>query len=588
MTRNSTLVSHAFRNYLRAALLYSAFMQLAVIVDVMVAGHFIGPDALTAINMALPLTTIISAISSLIGLGPAVMAAKAIGGRNTEKVNSIFSSAMYQAIFCGILMATILYLFLPHVADWLCSSEQLLPYLKEYLQVMPVTFCFILIVSTMLCLIESDGRPDFVTKAIAIGSITNVLLDVALVKFFNMGIQGLAFAMLANYLSIFIFFLFRMKSEGVSYRWTKPDKNIVNLTLAGLKEGASIMLNDLIYSLMLLSINSLLLIYYGNSELYLWAIFLQVFLLVMVIVDCAEGAILSIGSVLHGEDDMFGLRALVRRSWLMLGGIVLVIVIIVCAFPVSIAMLFSESGKIPENCSLVIRVLSLMLIPYALTTFMRSVFQVLGDKISGIFFSVGQLIMIVVGIYLSTKLDSQFLWWSFPIASWIMFAIQFIYLQIISQRRHVHGFSIIPPSSKKDYLDISVYYNKESVTEAIQQVCSFLQEHKVKSLIEMEVNICCEELMTNIVMFQNYKTRLYMDLSVIVDEHRIFFVLKDSGRPFNPLLVNCTPEMLEKGNVKLGLFLVNNVCTSLTHKYMYGLNVVFAEFDRQQAHINKH
>lgn len=93
-----------------------------VTVDAMVAGHFIGPDALIAINLALPLTTIIAAISSLIGLGPGIMAA-------------------------------LLYLFLPQVAAWLCSSEQLMPYLMEYLQVMPVTFCFILIVSTMVSLI---------------------------------------------------------------------------------------------------------------------------------------------------------------------------------------------------------------------------------------------------------------------------------------------------------------------------------------------------------------------------------------------------------------------------------------------------
>lgn len=119
----------------------------------------------------------------------------------------------------------------------------------------------------------------------------NVVLDVVLVKFFNLGVQGLASAMLVNYLSMLLFFLFRMKHEGISYKWTRPDKSIINLTISGLKEGMPIMLNDLTYSLTVFCTNSLLLMYHGEEELYLWAIFLQIILVVMVIVDCAEGAI---------------------------------------------------------------------------------------------------------------------------------------------------------------------------------------------------------------------------------------------------------------------------------------------------------
>lgn len=587
MTRNSYLVSHAFRNYLRATLLNSAFMQLAIMVDAMVAGHFIGLDALTVINLTLPLTTLVAAISSLIGLGPAIMTAKAIGSRNTEKVNSIFSSAIYQAIIAGMIQAIILFIFLPQIGRSLCSNEHLLPYLMDYLQVLPFTFFLIMIISTLISLIESDGNPNLATKAVAFGSLTNMILDIVLVKVFDMGIKGLALAMMINYLSVLLFFILRMKREGVSYRWHRPNKKIIYATIAGLKEGTPIMLNDLIYSLMLFSVNSLLLIHFGENELYFWAIFLQILLFVMVIVDCAEGAILSIGSVMKGEDDRFGLSTLIQRSWLLVGGIVLTIVILICIFPNKIALLFGNSDEIPENWSYAVRILSLMLVPYALTSFMRSVFQVIEDKIIGIIFSFCQLMLVVAGVYISAKWNSQLLWWSFPIASWTIFAIQLIYLQVISNRKKIRDFSIISLSPKKNFLDLSVEYNTESVTNAVQQVCSFLQEHKVDPLIEMEVNICCEELMMNIVMFQTYKTRSYMDLSVALEQHRIFFVLKDSGRPFNPIIMNCTPEMLNEENVQLGLYLVNNACTSLIHKYMYGLNIVFAEFDKQQTEAVK-
>ena len=59
---------------------------------------------------------------------------------------------------------------------------------------------------------------------------------------------------------------------------------------------------------------------------------------------------------------------------------------------------------------------------------------------------------------------------------------------------------------------------------------------------------------------------------------KICIILKDAGRPFNPVLP-ASRNTLESFDEKLGLALVNNVCTTLSHKYMYRQNVVFAEFN---------
>ncbi|MDO4746570.1 MAG: MATE family efflux transporter, partial [Bacillota bacterium] len=539
------------------------------------------PDALTAINLVMPLTTFVTALSTLIGLGPAIMAAKFIGKRQTEKVNSIYSSALYQAILIGGLQSVLLWVFLPQVGDWLCSNGQLLPYLMNYIEVLPFSFFLLMIVDTLISLIEADGHPNLASKAVFLGCVLNVMLDVVLVKHFSFGTQGLALAMTANYLTVLLYFLFRMRREGVSYQWTKPKRSTINVTKAGLKEGMPMMINDLLYSLMIFGVNSLLLIHYGENELYFWAIFLQLLLLVMVIVDCAEGAVLSIGSVLEGEDDKFGLRALVKRIWIQVSSIVLLIVFFIWLFPTQIALLFGDSNNVPSEWPQAVRILSLMLVPYALTTFMRSVFQVLGNRLTGVFFSLGQFVLIVGSLYLSTRWNKELLWWCFPIAAWLLFGMQMLYLLIVSHVKKISNFSIIPLSPKKNFLDLSVAYNNESVTEATQHVCHFLQKHKVDTLTEIEINICCEELMTNIVQFQTYKTRSYMDLSIALEEHRVFLVLKDSGRPFIPVLPSSNPDPLEEDNVPLGLYLVNRVCTEISHKYMYGLNVVIVEFDRR-------
>ena len=84
--------------------------------------------------------------------------------------------------------------------------------------------------------------------------------------------------------------------------------------------------------------------------------------------------------------------------------------------------------------------------------------------------------------------------------------------------------------------------------------------------------------MLNIVRHQSYKHHPYMDLHVAVGGGKVSLVLKDAGRPFNPVLPSRNINF-ENNDEKLGLTLINNVCTTLSHKYMYGQNVLFAEFE---------
>ncbi len=53
----------------------------------------------------------------------------------------------------------------------------------------------------------------------------------------------------------------------------------------------------------------------------------------------------------------------------------------------------------------------------------------------------------------------------------------------------------------------------------------------------------------------------------------ISVLLKDDGRPFNPILKE-TPKGIEH----LGLRLVNSACQDMTYKYMYDQNMVYITF----------
>ena len=196
--RNSYLILHAFKNYLWASLLSSAAMQLTVTVDAIILGHFVGGDALSAISLVMPLTMLISALSTLIGVGPAIMASKAIGNRKYEKVNMVFTSAVFQAVIIGGCIGIGCWEFSAEIASLLCGNEHLLPYLADYLQILPWCYSLAILVSSLVSLIEADGHPKLAAKALLVGCLWHVCLELLCVGFLDMGIKGAAYAMLAN------------------------------------------------------------------------------------------------------------------------------------------------------------------------------------------------------------------------------------------------------------------------------------------------------------------------------------------------------------------------------------------------------
>lgn len=576
--RNSYLISHAFRNYMWASMLTSAATQLTVTIDAIILGHFAGGDALSAISLVMPLTLLVSSFSTLIGVGPAIMASKAIGNRQFKKVNMVFTSAIFQAVIIGGCIGIGCWCFSNDIALLLCNNEHILPYLNSYLQVLPWSYSLTILVSSLISLIEADGHPQLAAKVLVAGSLLHICLEVLFVGYLDMGIQGVAYAMLLNNILVITLFALCMRRQGVSYRWLWPKNNVTNVTISGLKEGMPMMVNDLMYSMMLFLLSGIMGFYFGEQGLFHWAICVQLLMIVLFVVDVAEGAVLSIGGMLIGAKDGKGFSMLMYRLLATIVVVVAVITLFILCFPDKLAEIFSDGTGVSEEWPYAVRAFSLMLVPHALSVFMRSFFQVLNRRWLGMIFSTLQMLCTVLGLWAVFSWAPSLAWWSFPISAFLLLVVQFVVVYSLCRKQSNHSLLPIEESDDREQLELSVEYDTKSVVNAIGQVCEFLESRAVNNVSVMVVNICCEELMLNIVSHQSHKQNPYMDLHIAVGAGEVSMVLKDAGRPFNPVLSSRHSNLLETNNVSLGLTLVNNVCTTLSHKYMYGQNVVFAEF----------
>ena len=111
----------------------------------------------------------------------------------------------------------------------------------------------------------------------------------------------------------------------------------------------------------------------------------------------------------------------------------------------------------------------------------------------------------------------------------------------------------------------------------LERIDTFLKASKLSAYDIIRMELCCEELMTNISRHsQGHIIHHSFDIHIYSDDETTCVTLKDCGRPFNPIMAGkmADPDIAKEGFEHLGLRLVNQIVEDISYKYMYGLNIV--------------
>ena len=79
-------------------------MSINMIVDTIFVGKFVGPMAIGAITVVMPITFLISALGMSIGIGGSSMISRALGSDDSERAHHIFGN---QIILTVLLLSLI-------------------------------------------------------------------------------------------------------------------------------------------------------------------------------------------------------------------------------------------------------------------------------------------------------------------------------------------------------------------------------------------------------------------------------------------------------------------------------------------------
>ena len=166
------------------------------LVDRIYIGHIkdVGDIALTGVGVCFPIIIIISAFSSLCGMGGAPKAAIKMGEGNTKEANKILGNCTMLTIITSIILTLVVQIFKEPLLYLFAASDNTITYALDYIGIYSLGTIFVMISLGLNAFITTQGFSKISMLNVIIGAVTNIILDPIFIFGFNMGVKGAALA----------------------------------------------------------------------------------------------------------------------------------------------------------------------------------------------------------------------------------------------------------------------------------------------------------------------------------------------------------------------------------------------------------
>lgn len=402
--------------------LCSMFMQYTYNFVDCIFVAWISEDALTAVSLSFPLTTLMLAFSIGTGVGINVLIARNLGRKDQEAADNMVSQGLVLSFLFGALLnILVLIVMKPYFAAFI-SDKAIYELCIDYMII-----CAFMQVPNMVHIaiqkiIQGTGNMLAPMGFQMAGVVLNFVLDPLMIfgigPFPQMGIQGAAVSTVLGYtfsmLLAFYVLIFTKQKVKIKVKGFRPDVGIFReIFVIGMP---SFIMNAL-GAFMVTFANMFLILYSTTAVAFFGAYFKAQQMVVMTVNGLIQGCI-PIMSFNYGAGDSIRLRKAFRYGTVI--GVVMMGVggLVLCVFPETVLKIFMASDEMLVFGIPALRIMASSYMFNGFATMVASYMQSINKIRYSIFINLmRQLIALVSCMWIFTKLIGMTgMWLAFPAA----------------------------------------------------------------------------------------------------------------------------------------------------------------------------
>lgn len=196
-------------------------------VDTLFVGRGVGPLAIAALTVVMPMQLIMMAVGIMIGVGSASVISRALGAGEKEKALKTASNGVVLNLIISVALMIPAYIFIDKILYFFGASVDTYQYAKDYVIIILIGFISFSFAIMANNLIRAEGKPRAAMYSMLIGAVSNTILDPIFIFSFKMGVQGAAIATILSQLISAVFVICFFASSKSIYKLNlksfKPD-----------------------------------------------------------------------------------------------------------------------------------------------------------------------------------------------------------------------------------------------------------------------------------------------------------------------------------------------------------------------------
>lgn len=415
------------------------FTSLYSVVDGLFVSNLVGDLALSAVNIAFPITMIIGAFGFMLGTGGSAIVARTLGEGKPELASRYFTLFIWCVAGLGVVLSIVTIAFIEPIMRFAGASDLLLEDCIAYGRILLAGSAVFMLQSAFQSFFSVAEKPKLgLLLSLAAGA-TNITFDYVFIALLGMGVTGAAWATVLGYCVggvIPVVYFLLPRREGLRLvRTNFYGRELLHACI----NGSSELMSNISSSIVSILYNLQLMRLIGETGVAAYSVMMYVdFVFIAAFLGFSVGSA-PIVSFHYGADNRSELKSVFRKSAVIIGvtAVVMVTASELLSHPLSSAFV----GYDPELLELTVHGFRLFALNYlfcGVNIYASAFFTALCNGLISALISFARTLLLRGGMVLLLPLlwGLDGIWWAVVAAEGLAVLVSLAFL--ISQRKRYH------------------------------------------------------------------------------------------------------------------------------------------------------
>ena len=331
-------------------------MSLNILIDTIFVGHWIGSQAIAAINVVLPVSFFIAALGMAIGIGGSSVISRALGANDKSKALITFGNQISMTIILTLVLVFFGLTYIDNIIPVFGGKGTIFEPAKIYYRIVLYGVPFLALSMMGNTVIRAEGKPKFAMYAMMIPSFTNLLFDYIFINIMDLGMMGAAWATTGSYFLCFIFIFWFFISNNSEMKLLVNHFKLKRSIVSEISNLGSVTLSrQAVVSITYLLMNNILFDFGGETSVTSYAIVSRMLMFALFPVFGITQGFIPIAGYNYGAKNYDRVKKIIRISIIYSMVIAFFVFVLLIGFPELITRMFTTDQLVIKETPTAIR-----------------------------------------------------------------------------------------------------------------------------------------------------------------------------------------------------------------------------------------